>query len=138
MDYRKFSKDRGWRHALSTPFIWLPLIGFLFLDLLLSLYQAICFPLYGLEKVKRSEYILIRDRNKMQYLNPLEKIGCMYCGYANGLLLYLKEMAGRTEKYWCGIMHESKPGFKVQQDQIDKNFAKFNDQADFENKYGEL
>ena len=90
MQYRKFREQRKLNHIISVPFIWLPLLGFLFLDLLLSLYHAVCFPLYGLEKVKRSEYILILDRNKMQYLNPLEKMGCMYCGYANGLLLYLR------------------------------------------------
>jgi hypothetical protein len=59
----------------------------------------------------------------------------MYCGYANGLLLYVKEIAGRTEKYWCGIMHENKPGFKVQTEQIKDNFARFNDKDDFNKKY---
>jgi len=35
----------------------------------------------------------------------------MYCGYINGVLLYFKEIAGRTEKYWCGIKHKEHPGF---------------------------
>jgi hypothetical protein len=60
----------------------------------------------------------------------------MYCGYANGLLLYLKEIAGRTEKYWCGIMHENKPGFKPQEYQKEKDFARFDDEEDFKKKYG--
>jgi hypothetical protein len=118
-----------------VPFIWLPLVGIIFLDLLTSLYQALCFPLYGLEKVKRSTYILIMDRNKLAYLTSLEKLDCMYCGYANGFLLYAKEIAGRTEKYWCGIMHENKPGFKTQANQVEQDFARFGDEEDFKKKY---
>lgn len=135
MNYHKVRSDRFLAHALSAPVIWLPLIGILILDLFVTFYQAVCFPIYGLEKVKRSDYILIRDRNKLAYLEPLEKIGCMYCGYANGFFLYAKEIAGRTEKYWCGIMHESRPGFKVQESQVKQDFAKFGDEADFHQKY---
>ena len=72
----------------------------------------------------------------MQYLKGFEKLGCMYCGYANGVLRYMKEIAGETEKYWCGIMHENKPGFKIQEDQVKQNFAKFGDEQDLQNKYG--
>lgn len=60
----------------------------------------------------------------------------MYCGYANGVFLYLKEVAGLTEKYWCGVMHENKPGFKIQEDQVREGFAKFGDKNEFEQKYG--
>jgi hypothetical protein len=76
------------------------------------------------------------DRNKLAYLNPFEKLGCMYCGYANGFLLYAKEIAGRTEKYWCGIMHDDKPGFKAHPDQSRQNFARFGDKDDLKEKYG--
>ncbi|MFZ4648414.1 MAG: hypothetical protein ACOYMB_02120 [Patescibacteria group bacterium] len=135
MNYRKYQSKRLWLHVLSAPFIWLPLPFIILVDLLSALYQAICFPIYKIERVKRSEYILIFDRNKLAYLNGLEKLGCMYCGYANGVFLYLKEVAGRTEKYWCGIMHENKPGFKIQEDQVKQDFAKFGDQEDFQKKY---
>lgn len=137
MDYRKFQTRRVWGHFLSTPFIWLPLVGLVLLDLLVSIYQFLCFPLYGIETVKRSSYIAITDRAKLSYLNPFEKLSCMYCGYANGFLLYAKEIAGRTEKYWCGIMHENKPGFHVQEDQAKQDFARFGDKEDFKKKYGD-
>ncbi|MEI7452067.1 MAG: hypothetical protein WCK37_02550 [Candidatus Falkowbacteria bacterium] len=138
MDYRKHRTSRFWLHFISAPFIWLPLPFIILLDLVTSLYQVICFPIYKIDYVKRSEYILILDRNKLAYLNPLEKIGCMYCGYSNGLFLYLKEVAGRTEKYWCGIMHEGKPGFKVQTDQTKQKFAAYGDEQDFKSKYHEV
>jgi hypothetical protein len=30
---------------------------------------------------------------------------CVYCGYANGVLAYVREIAARTEQYWCPIKH---------------------------------
>jgi hypothetical protein len=35
----------------------------------------------------------------------LEKFNCMYCGYANGVASYFREVAARTEQYWCPIKH---------------------------------
>ncbi|MFZ2310143.1 MAG: hypothetical protein WAW11_01205 [Patescibacteria group bacterium] len=137
MNYRKYRVSRLWLHIISMPFIWLPLPFLIIFDLTCSLYQLICFPIYKIKFVKRSEYILIMDRNKLAYLNTIEKIGCMYCGYTNGVLLYLKEVAGLTEKYWCGVMHEDKPNFKVQSNQIKQDFAKFGDKQDFQEKYSE-
>jgi len=135
MDYKKQEPKRRLFHILTGPFIWIPLPFLIMCDLVCELYQFICFPVYKIEKVKRSEYILIFDRNKLKYLNAFEKLCCMYCGYANGVLRYIKEIAGKTEKYWCGIMHENKPSFKKQEDQAKQNFAKFGDEKDFKNKY---
>lgn len=136
MDYRKFYWKRFFGHIISMPFLWAPLPVLIILDILSELYHRVCFPIYGIAKVKRSEYIQIIDRNKLPYLNFFEKIGCMYCGYANGLSAYLKEIAGRTEKYWCGIVHETKPGFKTQAHQVEQNFSPFGDKDDCEKKYG--
>lgn len=135
MEYLKYQKSRLGVHLLSMPFIWLPLPFIILLDLVCSLYQYVCFPLYKIKLVKRAEYILIFDRNKLKYLHGPEKLGCMYCGYANGSMLYLKAIAGLTEKYWCGIMHENKSGFKVQADQVELDFARFGDEQDFNAKY---
>jgi len=135
MDYRKFQTQRFWWHLVSAPIVWLPLPAIIALDILGELYHQICFSIYGIAKVKRSAYIQIIDQNKLQYLNPLEKLGCMYCGYANGVLLYLKEIAGRTEKYWCGIKHQDKPGFKAQGYQTEGDFVPYGDEAQFKEKY---
>lgn len=59
----------------------------------------------------------------------------MYCGYANGLFLYVKEIAGLTEKHFCGIMHQDRPGFKTQQHQVDMNFAAYGSQKEYKEKY---
>ncbi|MCE9548835.1 hypothetical protein K8Q98_00315 [Candidatus Nomurabacteria bacterium] len=135
MEYLKTSYSRSPGHWFLVPFIILPL-PFLFLsDLVIEIYHRVAFPVCKIPYVKRSEYILIFDRARLQYLNPLQKVFCMYCGYANGLLRYQKEIAGRTEQYWCGIMHKNAPGFKAPSDQIENNFAKFGDAEDFKKKY---
>lgn len=89
---------------LSIPFIYGMAVPLLVLDLSISLYQAICFPLYGIGKVRRREYFVI-DRHRLAYLNALEKAHCAYCSYATGLLGYAREITARTEQYWCPIRH---------------------------------
>lgn len=94
-------------HLLSAPVIWVVLIPALILDLFVSIYQWICFPIYKITKVKRSDYIII-DRHRLGYLNSIEKLNCLYCSYFNGLMGYISEIAARTEQYWCPIRHASR------------------------------
>lgn len=89
---------------LTAPFIYAVLIPFVLLDLFVTVYQAVCFPVYGIPKARRRDYIAM-DRNKLQYLNALEGINCLYCSYGNGVLAYAVEIAGRTEQHWCPIRH---------------------------------
>lgn len=91
-------------NVLTAPVIYAGLVPFILLDLFLWMYQSICFPIYRIPKVKRSEY-LIFDREDLPYLNVIEKFNCFYCSYGNGLLAYGREIAARTEQYWCPIKH---------------------------------
>ncbi len=54
--------------------------------------------------MRREDY-LIFDRQHLAYLNALEKLNCAYCSYANCLVAYVREIAARTEQYWCPIKH---------------------------------
>jgi hypothetical protein len=90
--------------VLTSPVIWACLIPIAFTDLMMTVYQAICFPIYGIPKVRRSDYIKL-DRRHLSYLNWAEKLNCEYCGYANGVLACATEIAARTEQYWCPIKH---------------------------------
>ncbi len=92
------------KHVLSAPVIWLCLLPAILMDLVVSLYQAVCFPLYGIPKVRRADYVVF-DRHYLQYLNLIEKLNCLYCGYFNGVIAYVREVAARTEQYWCPIKH---------------------------------
>lgn len=92
------------RNLLTAPLIYSLSIVLLLLDLTVSIYQATCFPIYGIKRVKRRDYLTF-DRRHLAYLNILEKINCAYCSYANGLIGYVREIAARTEQYWCPIKH---------------------------------
>ena len=90
--------------VLSAPVIYAGWIPFLLIDLFVTTYQAICFPIYRIPKVKRSDY-LVFDRADLPYLNAIEKFNCFYCSYGNGVAAYFREVAARTEQYWCPIKH---------------------------------
>ncbi|MEY4980573.1 MAG: hypothetical protein RLZZ352_2843 [Pseudomonadota bacterium] len=89
---------------LTAPVIYLGWIPFLLMDLFVTLYQTICFPVYRIPKVRRSDY-LVFDREDLPYLNTIEKFNCFYCSYGNGVAAYTREVAARTEQYWCPIKH---------------------------------
>jgi hypothetical protein len=89
---------------LVTPLIYSLIIPFALLDLFISVYQLVCFPLFGIPTVRRSDYLVI-DRIHLSYLNVIEKINCAYCAYANGLIAYAREITSLTEQYWCPIKH---------------------------------
>lgn len=111
--------------VLTTPFVYGLLVPFALLDLCVTLYQAVCFPVYKIAKVKRADHLSI-DRQHLAYLNGLQKLNCMYCGYCNGLLSYVREIAGRTEQYWCPIKHSRR--LKAQH----RHYRDFVDYADAE------
>ena len=90
--------------ALTAPVIYLGWIPFLLMDAFVTVYQAICFPIYGIPRARRREFVIF-DREGLDYLNPIEKLNCFYCSYANGVAAYTREVAARTEQYWCPIKH---------------------------------
>ncbi len=89
---------------LTAPVIYMLIVPLALLDLCVTVYQAVCFPVYKIPKVKRADYFVF-DRHHLAYLNALEKLNCAYCSYANGLIAYVREIAGLTEQYWCPIKH---------------------------------
>lgn len=109
MQYKKYP-ERVYRHFLSIPIIYMMIVPLVAFDIFLEIYHQICFRLYKIPVVKRSNYIKI-DRQKLKYLTRWERVNCAYCGYANGLMHYSTTIAGETEKYWCGIKHAKDPNF---------------------------
>lgn len=92
------------RNLISAPFIYAVFLPLLLVDLAVTGYQGLCFPLYGIPRVRRRDYFIF-DRNSLAYLNIIEKFNCAYCAYATGMASYVKEIVGRTEQYWCPIKH---------------------------------
>lgn len=95
------------QNFLTGPIIYGLAIPLLLLDLVVTVYQALCFPVYRIAKVRRADYVVF-DRHKLGYLNIVERFHCEYCAYANGLLAYVTEITARTEQYFCPIKHARK------------------------------
>ena len=114
------------RHIVTAPVIYSMIIPIVILDLAFTIYQHLCFPLYKVAKVKREAYITI-DRKHLGYLNSIERLNCVYCGYGNGVIAYCREIIACTEQFWCPIKHAHKT--------LDphRRYAKFADFGDAEN-----
>lgn len=99
-----YVREGGVLSLLTAPILYSLVVPLVVLDLWVSLYQVICFPVYGIAQVPRRRYFAL-DRHRLAYLNGIEKLNCTYCSYANGLIAYVREVAARTEQYWCPIRH---------------------------------
>lgn len=104
MGFWRYVAGAELRHLVCMPFIYGLIAPMLLLDLALTVYQWVCFPLFRIQKVRRNE-CWVYDRAHLAYLNALEKFNCAYCSYGNGLAAYFTEIASRTEQYWCPIKH---------------------------------
>lgn len=89
---------------LTAPVVYSLLFPLAVLDVWVSVYQLVCFPVYGIPRVGRRAHIAM-DRETLPYLNAIERIHCTFCSYANGVISYVREVAALTEQYWCPIKH---------------------------------
>jgi len=99
-----YLKESNPLYIITAPIIYGVIIPLVLLDIAVFIYQQVCFRVYGIPIVSRSDYIII-DRHHLDYLNGIEKFNCFYCGYGNGLIEYIREVFARTEQYWCPIKH---------------------------------
>jgi hypothetical protein len=95
------------QNLITGPIIYSMIIPLLITDFFVTFYQLTCFPIYGIKKVRRSNYI-VYDRQQLDYLNFIEKFHCTYCAYGNGMIAYVSEVIARTEQYFCPIKHARK------------------------------
>ncbi len=95
------------QNLITGPLIYGMALPLLLIDVCVSVYQWTCFPIYGITRVRRADY-LVFDRRHLGYLNFIEKFHCTYCEYGNGLMGYMTEVLARTEQYFCPIKHAHK------------------------------
>jgi hypothetical protein len=95
------------QNYLTMPVIYAMGAPLILFDLCVSVYQLVCFPVYRIARVKHADYMLF-DHQKLEYLNIIEKIHCIYCSYAVGVMGYAQEITARTEQYFCPIKHAHK------------------------------
>lgn len=101
---RQYLRNAELRNVITAPIIYPLIVPLLLLDIGITAYQYICFPLYRIPRVRRRDYLSF-DRSHLAYLNVIEKLNCAYCSYASGLLAFARAVIGRTEQYWCPIKH---------------------------------
>lgn len=121
-------------HLLSSPIIYAMIIPVVLLDIILFVYQQVIFRIYKFEFIKRSDYVIF-DHRYLGYLNPIEKLHCLYCSYFNGLILYASAIAGRTELFFCPIKHAKKV---VAQHLYYEEFLSYGDDEEYQKKLKEL
>lgn len=125
-------KNRKLRNTFAIPIVSSLIIPIIIMDICMEIYHRICFPIYRIPLIKRSNYIQI-DRYKLRYLSFVQKIYCAYCGYSNGVINYWAKIGAETEKYWCGIKHKQNSDFM--EPHHHKDFAEYSDKEDFKKKY---
>ncbi|MBI3095904.1 MAG: hypothetical protein HYY97_13640 [Rhodocyclales bacterium] len=122
------------QNLITGPIIYAMILPLVLLDLCVSFYQAACFPIYGVARVRRGDYIVF-DRQQLEYLNFIEKFHCTYCAYGAGLIAYAAEIVARTEEYFCPIKHARKMlGTHARY----ARFLDFGDAADYERRLEEF
>ena len=130
--FRWLVTDRP-QNLITGPIIYAMILPLMMLDICVSFYQWACFPIYGITKVRRADYIVF-DRRHLGYLNFIEKFHCTYCEYGNGLMSYMAEILARTEEYFCPIKHAHKIlGTHARYNR----FLDYGDAADYEAKLEE-
>ncbi len=130
----QFLREARLTYILSAPVIYGMIVPLLILDLSISLYQHICFRIYGIPLVRRADYLVI-DRQHLAYLNAIEKLNCVYCGYGNGLVEFIREVIARTEQYWCPIKHAQRT---LDEHKRTQKFFDYGDAEAWRNKLEEL
>ncbi len=116
--------------VITAPFIYFQIVPIVILDVFVSLYQRVCFPVYKIEQVDRDEYVKF-DRHLVSFLTNKQKLDCLYCQYFNGVIAYVREVAGRTEKYWCPLRNIK----RKDPHRHYKDFAERTNSLEFQEKY---
>ncbi len=100
----RFLGGASFATVATAPVIYSLILPLVLIDLWVSLYQAVCFRAWRIPRAPRSRYVVL-DRGRLAYLNGIEAVNCAFCEYANGVVAYVREVASRTEQYWCPIKH---------------------------------
>lgn len=85
----------------GSMYLCIPILVFIHFTLTVLLYQWLLRPLFGLPRVRWADHVII-DRHRIAGLPLIDKINCVFCGYANGLTtminMELDQLARHTGK----------------------------------------
>lgn len=101
-------------NLITGPIIYAMFFPILLLDVCVSFYQWSCFPIYGIPKFARKDFIIF-DRQELKYLDWISKFHCTYCAYGVGVAAFVSAVIGATEAYFCPVKHKHKHTQKLHQ-----------------------
>ncbi|RJQ16755.1 hypothetical protein C4573_01680 [Candidatus Woesearchaeota archaeon] len=105
---------------ISTFSAYICLFPLMLADIFARQFQFVYFGLHDIPKIKRSDYFAM-DRQLLSKLTFFQKMNCMYCEYANGVVAYIKAVVNQMEIYSCAIKHVHQPeGHEHQHDFYDR------------------
>jgi hypothetical protein len=91
--------------AISCYICIFPLV---LVDFFLWQFQNIYFKVYEIPLIDRKKYVVL-DRYNLKKLTLWQKINCLYCEYANGVVGFSKAVVNQMELYSCAIKHVHQP-----------------------------
>jgi hypothetical protein len=77
-----YIREGSFLSLLTAPVIYSLMVPLVLLDVWVTMYQWVCFPIYGIARVPRRAYFVI-DRHKLAYLNGMEKVNCTFFDYGD-------------------------------------------------------
>lgn len=69
-----YIRDSRFLVLVTSPVIYAGIVPFWLLDVFLAIHQGICFPIYGIPKVRRQDY-LVFDRGGLKYFESSGSAG---------------------------------------------------------------
>jgi len=115
-------------NLVTGPIIYSMIFPLVILDAFVSFYQWSCFPIYGIPKLSRKDFIIF-DRQELKYLDWISKFHCTYCAYGVGIVAFVGAVIGATESYFCPIKHKTK---KIHAAQKYGQYIPFDEPANFD------
>jgi len=105
---KKLNKNNILMQLISGVSSYICIVPLVLVDLFIIQFQFIYFGLNDIPKLQRKEFFSI-DRHLLKRLNFLQKVNCLYCEYANGVVAYAKAVTNQMEIYSCAIKHLRQP-----------------------------
>jgi len=103
--------------AISTYLCIIPLV---LTDIFLWQFQNIYFRIKEIPLIDRKKYVIL-DRYMLGKLTFWQRLNCLYCEYANGVVGFSKAVVNQMELYSCAIKHAAHPlGQEHQRDFLER------------------
>lgn len=89
---------------LGIVYIYAEVVFIVLVHLVCWLHHVVVFTIFRIPKPRLRDFMIF-DRGRLTKLTWMQRIGCVYCSYVNGVAAWVKATANATEIYACAIKH---------------------------------